>query len=179
MKLKKTQVLIIESLLGLLEKHSFESLSVARITQEALVARNSFYRNFQSKEDILRTYVRMMIDEFSQTEQAKEAVKSISIYAMSLIFFTFFKDQAKFILLLKKNNLVSLFQDEFAQYLAPLIKYQSSRSRSSHGQSKKDSMYYVTFQAAGLCQVLVRWIEDLCGETEEEMARMLDGFVKF
>ncbi len=178
MKLKKTQILIIESLLGLLEKYDFESLSVARITQEALVARNSFYRNFKSKEDILRIYIKTLINEFSQTEQAKKAVKSVSLYAMAMIFFSFFKNHRDFILVLNKNHLISILQDEFAQYLEPLIESQPAKTRSNLGWTEKELMYYVSFHASGLCQVLVKWIEGECIETEEEMARLLNTFVR-
>jgi AcrR family transcriptional regulator len=178
MKLKKTQILIIESLLGLLEKNNFESLSVARITQEALVARNSFYRNFKSKEDILRTYIKTLIDEFSQTEQAKKAVKSVSLYAIAMIFFSFFKNHRNFILVLNKNNLISVLQDEFSQYLEPLIESQQTRTHSNSGWTKRELMYYVSFHASGLCQVLVKWIEGQCVETEEEMAILLNKFIR-
>jgi AcrR family transcriptional regulator len=177
-KLKKTQILIIESLLGLLEKYTFESLSVARITQEALVARNSFYRNFKSKEDILRIYIKTLIDEFAQTEQAKKAVKSVSLYAIAMIFFSFFKNHRNFILLLNKNHLISILQDEFAQYLEPLIESQQTKTHNNVGWARKDLMYYVSFHASGLCQVLVKWIEGQCMETEEEMAILLNKFVR-
>jgi len=178
MKLKNTQILIIESLLGLLEKNDFESLSVARITHEALVARNSFYRNFKSKEDIIRIYIKTLIDEFSQTEQARKAVKSVSLYAMAMIFFSFFKKHRNFVLVLNKNHLISILQDEFARYLEPLIESQPAKTRSNLGWARKDLMYYISFHASGLCQVLVKWIESQCKETEEEMARLLNKFVR-
>lgn len=175
MKVKKTQTLIIESLIGLLEKQSFESLSVMQITQEALVARNSFYRNFQSKEDIVRTHVKILIDEYSSARQIVNAATPLDL---ALAFFPFFKKHARFILLIKKNNLLSILQDEFAVYLTSLMSRKSSQSSFLLRLSNKERGYFLAFHAAGICQVLVRWIDDGCRESERQMASLLARFVE-
>jgi AcrR family transcriptional regulator len=178
MKVRKTQTLIIESLLGLLEKYSFSAISVAKIAQEALVARNSFYRNFNSKEDILRVYIKILIYDFSQTAGAKRALDSVSLYGMAMAFFAFFRNYQKFIMTLNTNHLISILQDEFAHYLAPLIERHPAHSGSDSGRSGKNLTYYVAYQSAGLCHVLVCWVEGECRESEPDMAKLLNRIVR-
>ena len=44
---------ITQALLQLMQAESFESISITDITKRAGVSRVSFYRNFDSKEDVL------------------------------------------------------------------------------------------------------------------------------
>lgn len=48
---------IIEALFTLMENERFSSISVSQITGEAGVARMSYYRNFESKEQVIEAYV--------------------------------------------------------------------------------------------------------------------------
>ena len=47
---------IIEALLQLLKKHSFEDITVTDIANKAGVTRVTFYRNFNSKEEIIKNH---------------------------------------------------------------------------------------------------------------------------
>ena len=47
---------IINALFNLMKKKNFENISITEITNKAGVSRNSFYRNFNSKEDIVKGY---------------------------------------------------------------------------------------------------------------------------
>ena len=86
MKLKKTQLFIIEAMIELMKQYNYESISIARITQEALVARNSFYRNFESKEEVVRLHILNIIDDFSQTEQVMSMEKKYHYIRWQLFF---------------------------------------------------------------------------------------------
>lgn len=55
---------IIMSLIDLLKEKAFDDISIVEIIKHAGVSRNSFYRNFSSKEDILIRHIRMTTQEF-------------------------------------------------------------------------------------------------------------------
>lgn len=64
---------ITNALISLMEKHSIHVLSISQICDEAQVGRASFYRNFQSKEDVLKKYLQKLIQEWgSEFEQTKD-----------------------------------------------------------------------------------------------------------
>lgn len=47
-----------DALLKLLHKKPLQEISISELCAQAGVGRASFYRNFDSKEDILKTYLR-------------------------------------------------------------------------------------------------------------------------
>ena len=61
---------IANAFIELLKCNEFDKISVVDIISKAQVARNSFYRNFENKDDILCYYIGKETDEWlSQTEE--------------------------------------------------------------------------------------------------------------
>ena len=55
---------ITEALLSLMYQKSFSDISITELIQTANVARTSFYRNYESKEDVLITLIGDVLDQF-------------------------------------------------------------------------------------------------------------------
>lgn len=53
LRVRRTQKLLRESLIELIEERGFDSLTVGEITARALVSRAAFYRNYQDKYDLV------------------------------------------------------------------------------------------------------------------------------
>ena len=51
--MKKSQQWLYESLIELMKNHPFEKITIAEITKNADLDRTTFYRNYDSKIDIL------------------------------------------------------------------------------------------------------------------------------
>src|SRR5256885_13373743 len=49
LRVKRTQKLLREALIALIEERGFEELTVGEITERAMVSRAAFYRNYQDK----------------------------------------------------------------------------------------------------------------------------------
>ncbi|MBK8135572.1 MAG: TetR/AcrR family transcriptional regulator [Chloroflexi bacterium] len=47
--MRRTQKLLREALIELIEEHSFEALTIGDITERAMISRAAFYRNYQDK----------------------------------------------------------------------------------------------------------------------------------
>lgn len=56
---------ITEALLEMMEKKPFNSITITDLTKRAGVGRVSFYRNFESKEEVIRRHLNNLIDEWS------------------------------------------------------------------------------------------------------------------
>lgn len=63
-----------EALLKLLEEKSFSAISVSDITTEANVSRMSFYRNYNSIEDILIEHLDAVVEHY-KIEDIDEKIK--------------------------------------------------------------------------------------------------------
>ena len=56
---------ITDALLKLLREKPIEDISISELCELAGIGRASFYRNFNSKEDILRTYIQGLFQEWT------------------------------------------------------------------------------------------------------------------
>src|SRR5215469_3080509 len=53
LRLRRTQKLLREALIELIEERDFEALTIGEITERAMVSRAAFYRNYQDKYDLV------------------------------------------------------------------------------------------------------------------------------
>src|SRR5579871_4200421 len=53
LRVRRTQKLLREALIDLIEERGFEALTIGEITERALVSRAAFYRNYQDKYDLV------------------------------------------------------------------------------------------------------------------------------
>lgn len=83
----KAKSLIVEALFELLQKQSFEKISITAITQKAGVSRLSYYRNFKSKEDIVEQFFdhefRQFLTELKEQDQTQVTLRGIMILSFS------------------------------------------------------------------------------------------------
>lgn len=96
---------IMEAMLQLLEKRSFESITITELVQRAGVSRNSFYRNFRDKENVITQYLveqkAIWWEKFCQDPNRQ----------IILEIFYFLDSLRPLILLLQKNDLLCLLED--------------------------------------------------------------------
>jgi AcrR family transcriptional regulator len=52
-RVRRTQTLLREALIELIEERGFEALTVGELTQRAMISRAAFYRNYQDKYDLV------------------------------------------------------------------------------------------------------------------------------
>lgn len=57
LRVRRTQKLLREALVELIEEHGFEALTVGAITERAMVSRAAFYRNYQDKYALVEQIV--------------------------------------------------------------------------------------------------------------------------
>ena len=57
---------ITEAVLKLIQDHNLKEISISQICEEAGVGRASFYRNFDSKEDVISKYLKALLDSWSK-----------------------------------------------------------------------------------------------------------------
>src|SRR6266705_1651453 len=53
LRLRRTQKLLREALIALIEERGFEALTIGELTERAMVSRAAFYRNYQDKYDLV------------------------------------------------------------------------------------------------------------------------------
>lgn len=99
---------ITSSMLALLKEKPIEEISVRELCDMAGVGRTSFYRNFDSKEDIIRKYIQEIFRDWTDQYQA---APDLPVRELIRIIFTHFEANREFYGLLNERGLVYLLKD--------------------------------------------------------------------
>lgn len=100
---------ISESLILLLKNKEYSKISIGEIADKAGVNRSTYYRNFGSKEDIIRFYYWRIINEYVE-QFSKKTNMTLKLYLVGM--FEAFLSYKKGLILLHKHKLSYLLLDE-------------------------------------------------------------------
>lgn len=96
------------AMLALLEEKPLDEISISELCGRAGVGRTSFYRNYENKEDILKTHIaRLFWDWMDKCKNAPD----LSVRQTVQIVFSHFEANRDFYGLLNKRGLVHLLKD--------------------------------------------------------------------
>ena len=160
---------IIEALFSLMEGERFSSISVSQITSKADVARMSYYRNFESKEQIIEVYVdRLHKELIAGSEASVESVQGADGLLGEQALVRGF-DRSLKRMRSEKRKILALINAGFATTLQRMMDgYLEERLGDMPVRSIE--RYELYFVSGALLNVLVRWLEQGAKEPPEEMA---------
>lgn len=167
----RTRKWIFNALLSLLGKKPYDEIKIANITEEAGVARQSFYRNFENKDDIVIKYIEMLFTEFA-TEvniRYKEVTPDYSeLYA--LFFETFLKNKEE-LLKLKRASLSHLLHKTFLIY-GNQINEEFFLDKQNQ-EERIFAEYFIKYQIGGFIALTIEWIENDMRQTPYELGQIV------
>jgi AcrR family transcriptional regulator len=145
------------ALIQLLGKQEFHQITITDITKRAGVGRVSFYRNFESKEDVLKKYLETVTDEFIMHKNFDFRRDPHDEYIGGL--FCHLEQHKKLIECLRKSGLLFLLKEEFDRAFL---------KRTADGTSE-----YACYMAAGAYyNLFYYWVLNGYQETPEELAKL-------
>lgn len=163
----RSKTWITESLLKLMEEKDFSKITITEIIKNADLTRQTFYRNFDSKEDILYEYVNKLFEScFNEIEKIPEK----NMRMILITYFQYWHKNKDFLLLMTKNKLIHKTMDFYYPYMNKHFN-QSIIKFSGNSNSEIDYMKY--FLLGGLIQVKTRWLENGFLETPTELADLV------
>ena len=111
--------LIVQSLLYLMRKKSFHEIKITEICNKAGVSRLSYYRNFESKEDIVLYYFN---DNFEKIMERIIKMENISYKQLIEILFSHFMTHLEDNKLFFRDKLIYLISISSDEYLKKFMK---------------------------------------------------------
>ena len=155
---------ITEALLLLMERKPFAEISITELCAKAGVTRVSFYRNFESKEDILAKHVRRITEDWLAESGISYAENELADYFLTLL--AHMDEHRELCEALHRAGLMHLVQAEFNRVFQAV-------------HAGEYDPYKSYFLAGGIYNVFLLWLLNGCKETPEELAyRMNDMLVK-
>ena len=154
---------ITEALFALLKEKPLHEISVTEITKKAGVARVSFYRNYDTKEDVMATLVEDVLELFRSKVGADPGL-GFYCYENVLLSFQFFYEW--------RDYFVDMYRSNFA---ALLLESLNSFHESMMGSMPQSSIerYQLYMYIGALFDVATVWLQNGAKESAEEMAQMI------
>ena len=151
---------ITDALLKLLKEKSLQEISISEIVDAAGVGRTSFYRNYESKEGVVKKHIVALIEKWDQDYKASGKDSNAELYGS---LFQHLKDNADFYLLLKERNLMHLFLTVFLERSGPKAEYENMWAYTNA---------FITYGTYGWIE---EWINRGMQESAETMAALLSS----
>lgn len=151
---------ITTALLDLLNKKTINDITISEITSKAQVGRASFYRNYKNKEDILRTHLFSIMNQW-KNENETETLPPNDLLKKLFEHLIAYKE---FYLLLYQKGLFYLFKDVFKDIII----------------AKKEPLsnieaYATAFVAYGIYGWIEEWLARGMQESAEEIYGLLQA----
>lgn len=161
---KRVKKQITEGLFSLLRKKAFSEITVTDIVNESKVARASYYRNFQNKEEIIEAYMDSLRDVLMQDINYDDDEKIFNSENAKIGFenaLTYFLIEKADLLALYNNGFGTLIQKTFNRYIIEFA-----------GNMAFDSIerYKLYFISGAVFNVLMEWLNTGAKEPPREIA---------
>ncbi|MBR4744477.1 MAG: TetR/AcrR family transcriptional regulator [Oscillospiraceae bacterium] len=154
---------ITDALLLLMKKKPYEKITITEICEKAGTTRMSFYRNFESKEDIVKKHVQEITDSFVNESEISYKNDSTQVYFNKL--FSHFEKNMTFTKALYQAGLIHLVKEEFDRIFLSIHKDEYDDFKSC-------------FLAGGIYNIFLLWLEKGCRESPRELAEKLVGILE-
>ena len=153
---------ITDALFSLLREKPLHEISVTEITKRAQVARVSFYRNYESKEDVLSTLVDDVLELF-RSEIDPDAGEGYYCYENVLLSFQYFYQWKDYFVDMYRSNFAALLLESLNQFHESVV-----------GTMPRNSIerYQLYLYIGALFDVATVWLQNGAQESQEEMAEM-------
>lgn len=161
----QSQKWILQALLNLMQKNDYDKISVSEICRIAELDRRTFYRNFDSKNDVLEQYIK----DISSDYMTKFNNANISDrYSATLLFFEFWERYIPFIVNIQKCGLSDFVFIRFEKFV---------KSNQTLLVDRLDNNtvidYIFAYRIGGFWNVMLTWAANNANITAAKLANII------
>lgn len=149
---------ITKTLLLLLETKNIDDISISELTNAAEIGRVSFYRNYKSKEDILRQEAGRLLTQWGSIFQTMSSNDEYNSFFLSL--FDFFQANKAFFTTLYQSGLSHIIMDTIVA------------TAEISPQTQNLEAYLKSFWAYGVYGWIIEWIKRGMQESSQELLKL-------
>ena len=154
---------ITAALMQLMRKKPFARISITELCQKAGVSRMSFYRNFESKEDVLKKWCAGITDRFVAESGINYRHDTLRDYFATL--FAHVLQYREMTLVLRRNDLLWIVRDDIDRVFFETYK----------GIYDEYKMHFIT---GGIFNAYRLWVDNGFRETPDELAACLSEILE-
>ena len=156
------------AMLLLMDKKHYKDITIKEIASKADLDRRTFYRNFDSKEDLIINYGNLLMKELADSIIVKQ---NVNLYNICESYFEFWVKHIDFLTLLQKNQMLYFLFEQFDAFRIRLHGFiMPSMNENQISQSLHYSMALIL---GGLWNVLIKWLNEGATESPSHMAEII------
>lgn len=160
-----TKEYIYGAFLQLLEKNHYDDISVCEICTKAGVSRMSFYRNFESKEDLTFKGIDHIVKKMTCNIEKLEVINKYTVIK------EMFETAKKY-----KFALLAFEDSQISKILKDMVVC-DLQTKSPVDYMNKSSRYIPVFYFSSIISVLYEWLKSGANEPVDEMAKLLSKLI--
>lgn len=152
---------IASTLLQMLKTKQLDEIRIIELVERADVSRNSFYRNFKDKDDVLRYSIKKATDEWYETD----GITLLSTEKEAMFFIPLLEHMFHYrdsVAILMRNHKMHLLEEEFDRRIA-------------HRLENTKNPWKSVYLAGGIYKVYRYWAESGYRESPEQISRYLSS----
>jgi AcrR family transcriptional regulator len=161
----QSQKWIANSLIDLLEAHSFSEITITQICQKAQLVRKTFYRNFETKEDVLH----YILDQLFESFRSQFDIKTMETLDIFTHYYEYWSEAKQLLTYLHRDDLFYLLTKKYIEYTDSVHMY----LLSDHEETQTGlEPYVIHFIAGGMVAILERWLEHDFNESIDNLTQL-------
>ena len=167
----RSQKEITKTLISLMKKHPYNEITVKHILLESKLARKTFYRNFDSKDDVLYSLIKKTFREYFMIVNTAEGDVLTTI-------FSYVEKNQELLLLLDKNNMLYIPLQCMNEY-GPFLRSTLLSERNPFNQLFEglDSEYLMGLNIGAIWNVISLWIHRGMQESPDEIKTTIEQYL--
>lgn len=163
---------ITNAFLKLTRQYPYSEIIVKQIIIESGVSRKTFYRNFDSKDDILRSLIDASIDTYLSRLMSHECLTA-NLFLDTILDFCY--KNRDFFIFLSNNNLMHLAQYALNEKIT-YVHNSSEIKESSLFENVENDNYIIRFNIGGILNIVDLWITNGMKEDQELIKKSLETY---
>ncbi|BBF41937.1 transcriptional regulator, TetR family [Lachnospiraceae bacterium KM106-2] len=168
---RQSQCWIEDALLQLMQREKYEEITIKEIAANAGLSRRSFYRNFNSKDQVIESYFSKIWKEYVEGIRKQQ---NLSLPNVAYVFFETMSRHIEFLELIQQQNLFGiLLKATDIMILEPFYEMKGSNLQ----ESKECIDYALAFSTGGFLRIMEKWIQDKPHKKPEAMAEIVAKFL--
>lgn len=157
--------------LQLMDKEQYSEITISEIAKTADLSRRTFYRIFNSKEEILQQYFLNICEEYVSCYNKEE---HYTLKEIVQTYFSFWEKHMDFLILIQKNHLFYFLLDNFNQTL-PLL---HNMIRADMYSNQTETTIALLASSGALWNILEKWIQLENRPSPQEMSEMVLNIIQ-
>ena len=155
-QVQRTCSWITEATILLIDEKPYEKITVSDIVEKAGIARQTFYRNYKDKDEVVIQYfLKIFMSEFLIFENLNDNEKHDIVLTFNIKYMI--KNNSNLLKILSIISIENLFADKINEWLSSMIKQEKVKLKKEQQLVYRYKIYY---QIIGILIVIMDWFKN-------------------